>query len=57
MKISVTYMIVKALLENHLLDFRYSELVHKLQKYEIRGVITAEERKDLLILAEYKSLF
>ena len=47
------YTLLKQMLQKHLLVIRSSELEDLLSRYVAQGRIKDEERKDLLLLAEY----
>lgn len=57
MENSDAYSIIKALIEKSLLVIRPKEFVEWLDRLQVKGQITAEERKDLLQLADQLNIF
>ena len=57
MENSDAYSIIKALMEKSLLVIRPKEFVEWLDRLQVKGQITEEERKDLLQLADQLNIF
>jgi hypothetical protein len=50
---SASFLTIKTLLQNRLVVMRFSEFAKMLNRFEIESLITAEENKALLKLAEH----